>query len=340
MTRLPCIAALFWLVLSAPALAQPSTQFNHVQTGFPLTGAHLRARCESCHIAGRFKGTPTQCALCHAAGSRMATVQMPRNHVQTVQPCETCHNTARFAGARFNHIGVAPGSCTSCHNSMQAPSKPAGHMQTTASCDSCHRTTAWTPARFTHAGVAPGTCASCHNGSSARGKPTNHMLTTQSCDACHRTTAWTPAAFNHAAVTPGTCASCHNGSAATGKPTSHFITTRSCDACHRTTAWTPTIVYSHQTAFYKPHNSGVICSSCHYTNNEVIPWKFAAYKPDCAGCHADRFRPHVKVSSPLINYTVLELRNCAGACHVYTDSTFTTIKTTRSSHHRSTDGGF
>jgi hypothetical protein len=42
----------------------------------------------------------------------------------------------------------------------------------------------------------------------------------------------------------------------------------------------------------------------------------------------------------VIRYTVLELKNCAGACHIYTDSTFTVIRTTRSGHHRSTDGGF
>ena len=333
-------ALLVWLLLSAHAFAQPAAKFDHVQTGFPLTGAHLRARCESCHLGGRFKGTPRQCALCHMAGTRMSMVVMPRNHLQTTQPCDTCHNTASFSGARFNHIGVAPGSCTTCHNGMMAPTKPANHIQTTAPCDTCHRTTAWTPARFNHMGVAAGTCMTCHNGSQATGKPANHVPTTQSCDVCHRTTAWTPAGFDHAGVAPGTCATCHNGTTAPGKSASHFVTTRPCDACHRTTAWTPVTTYSHLSAAYKPHNSGVTCASCHYTNSEVIPWKFAAYQPDCAGCHADRYQPHEKVTSPRINYTVLELRNCAGACHVYTDATFTTIKTTRSSHHHSTDGGF
>jgi len=389
--------AALWLVLviayallSGEVLAQaPAADFNHVQTAFPLTGAHLRARCETCHIAGRFKGTPTQCVSCHAAGSRMSTVMMPRSHIQTMQTCETCHNTLSFSGARFNHIGVAPGSCMSCHNGMTAKGKPANHIQTSASCDSCHRTTVWSPAQFSHANVAPGTCASCHNGSNARGKPANHVMTTAACDSCHRTSAWVPASFNHASVAPGTCASCHNGSSARGKPTGHVVTTASCDtchrttawlpatfnhagvapgtcaschngtnargkaanhfqttgacdACHRTTAWVPITTYTHQTPFYKPHNTSVTCASCHYTSNEVIPWRFAAYKPDCAGCHASTFKPgsHRKVAAPQLNYTVAELKNCSGACHEYTDNTFTTILRTRSGKHRSTDGGF
>ena len=83
------------------------------------------------------------------------------------------------------------------------------------------------------------------------------------------------------------------------------------------------------------------CASCHYTNNEVIPWRFAAYKPDCAGCHASRFAPdkHKKVDSPRILYTVVELKDCSGACHEYTDSTFSKITKTRTGKHSPT-GGF
>ena len=74
----------------------------------------------------------------------------------------------------------------------------------------------------------------------------------------------------------------------------------------------------------------------------AIAWKFAAYKPDCAGCHASTFVPdsHKKVDSPTILYTVPELKNCSGSCHMYTDSSFTTIKVMRTGQHRSTDGSF
>jgi len=86
----------------------------------------------------------------------------------------------------------------------------------------------------------------------------------------------------------------------------------------------------------------VTCASCHQTNSEVIAWRFAAYKPDCAGCHASTFQPtkHKKVDSPAIFYTVAELKNCAGSCHEYTNSSFTTILRTRTGEHRSTSGSF
>ena len=42
-----------------------------------------------------------------------------------------------------------------------------------------------------------------------------------------------------------------------------------------------------------------------------------------------------KVASPKILYTVSELKNCAGSCHVYTNATLTTSKQ-RSNEHRPT----
>jgi hypothetical protein len=40
-------------------------------------------------------------------------------------------------------------------------------------------------------------------------------------------------------------------------------------------------------------------------------------------------------------YTVAELKNCSGACHVYTDATMTTIARQRPGpEHRVTDGEF
>jgi len=86
----------------------------------------------------------------------------------------------------------------------------------------------------------------------------------------------------------------------------------------------------------------VTCNSCHTTNNEIINWPFAAYQPDCAGCHANDFKPdsHKKVESPTILYTVGELRDCTGACHMYTDSTFTTIQEARTGQHRTNSGAW
>jgi hypothetical protein len=168
------------------------------------------------------------------------------------------------------------------------------------------------------------------------------LPTALGCDACHRTTAWTPANFTHAGVAPNTCATCHTGAGAKGKPANHFVTTKSCDSCHRTTGWTPVTTYTHTAPTYVRHSGGVRCTSCHTTNNEVIVWKYAGFRPDCAGCHAGSFKPeaHIKVESPKINYTVNELRSCTGPCHVYANPSLSAVKTSIPARHRASDGGW
>jgi len=244
--------ALACLALGAvPTWAQTGTpkNFDHLKTGFALTGAHVQARCESCHLNGLFKGTPRDCASCHVAGMGYSrgNVVRPVNHVPTSLACSECHNTRTYVGATFNHRGVAAGSCQTCHNGSMASGKPASHIQTTASCDSCHRTTAWVPAAgFDHAGVVPGTCITCHGTGKATGKPATHVPTgaNQSCDDCHKTfSAWRPTAWNHTqVVVAGQCATCHNGAfpPADGRPSNHIpytavaaAATANCDTCHK-----------------------------------------------------------------------------------------------------------
>jgi len=239
---------------TARAAGSGPIKFDHIQTGFNLTGAHILVRCESCHVQGVFKGTPRDCATCHMPGNRLGATAKPEQHVPTTAPCESCHRTTGWTPASFSHAGVAPGSCMTCHNGGMAPGKPNGHVFTTFSCDTCHRTTAWFPAGFNHMGVAPGTCTTCH-GVTATGKPNGHVVTTDSCDKCHRTTAWLPVSFDHTGVAPGTCTTCH-GVTATGKPNGHIATADSCDKCHSTTTWLGA-GYDH---------TGVVpgtCATCH-----------------------------------------------------------------------------
>jgi len=284
-------AAALALLQVTPASAQlPGTRtFDHLRTGFPLTGAHAVTPCETCHIGGRMAGTPTQCYYCHRPESGIAATVMPAQHIRTSDPCENCHRSAiSWAGARFSHIGVAPGTCQTCHNGGSAHGKPSGHILTTASCDQCHRgTVAWVPAGYNHAGVVPGTCTNCH-GTTATGKPSGHISTTASCDQCHRTMAWIPASFNHSGVAAGTCLTCH-GVSASGKPSGHVTTSDSCDSCHQTSAWLPAS-YNHV---------GVVagsCNDCHRPGgsglaepNNHVPYQLnllngASMK--CDACHS------------------------------------------------------
>lgn len=265
--------------------------FNHLVTGFPLTGAHVIAECSSCHVGGVFKGTSRNCSGCHAKGKRIVATAMPFNHIVTTEPCDICHsNTITFLGARYNHGKAQLGSCRTCHNGLIATGKPSSHsngLRATESCDGCHRSAAWIPTSFGHARVVPGTCSNCHNsGDYPTGKPANHTSVakaTRACDDCHRTSAWLPASFSHASVTPGLCSTCHNGSSATGKPTSHTSlgkSTYACDSCHTYVGWYP--------AAYN-HSGATACATCHnYTtgmNSTPIKTNHIPTTSACESCH-------------------------------------------------------
>jgi hypothetical protein len=194
---------------------------------------------------------------------------------------------------------------------------------------------------MSHAGIIAN-CASCHNGVAAVGKPATHIATNAPCETCHKSTVtFAGARMDHSRIT-GTCASCHNGTMAQGKPPRHFATMLPCELCHRTVAWTP-VVYRHTSAAYVDHGMARDCTSCHTSNAQAVPWRFPAYRPGCAGCHAAEYRPmpHPKFERPVpVYYTVMELRDCTGACHIYADNTQRTILTRRSHVHRAIGGGW
>lgn len=318
---------------SAEAVAAPQ-QFNHMATGFPLSGAHVIAECGSCHTGGVFKGTPRNCSGCHAKGRRVVATAMSANHIVTSEQCEVCHtSTATFLGARYNHGKAAPGSCTTCHNGLAATGKPANHGGArSVNCEKCHKTVAWLPAGFNHAGVGVGTCKTCH-GVSATGKPTNHVSPTSqsSCDTCHRTTAWAPTSYSH---TGGTCTNCHavgltpeKNRQTPGTHTAGLKLTGSCDTCHpRTTSWLPAgfnhagqapgscltchngISATGKPASHTGARATQVCDACHKT----VAWLPAGFDhtgvvSGCSTCHGAQKAPtHI----PYLTGT-----DC-GVCHI------------------------
>ena len=137
-SRINSLAHWLWIVLAAAMLcATPShaqrtnTPFDHLATGFPLTGAHFTVDCASCHVNGRFRGTPRQCAGCHngtiAAGK-------PAQHVRTTNVCEGCHVPVAWRELHYDHT-QANGPCALCHNGTIARGKPATHLTTNAPCE-------------------------------------------------------------------------------------------------------------------------------------------------------------------------------------------------------------
>lgn len=265
--------------------------FNHMTTGYPLSGGHATAACESCHVGGVFKGTPKNCDGCHAVGRRVLATPKSNAHIVTDAPCDSCHfNTATWFGARYNHGAAVPGQCKTCHSGRLAMNKPASHntgSKATSSCDSCHRSYSWLPASWNHTGVMPGTCATCHNGTTAIGKPGTHTTTakaTFACDDCHSFTGWLPARYTHTSA--AACSSCHNGAVAIGKHAGHIATTDECNQCHTgTVAWLPAL--GAKPANHIPYNASVACSSCHTGGTVVRGATLHPYLSTyaCTTCH-------------------------------------------------------
>ena len=223
--------------------AERSTRdFNHMVTGFPLTGLHTTVECGTCHVGGVFKGTPRSCSGCHTKGMRVVATAKSLRHVVTTEPCEVCHtNTVTFYGARFNHSKAVPGQCTTCHNGIVAAGRAASHTsgkKLTDTCDHCHRTYAWLPATWNH--TTGGACSSCHNGVDATGKSAGHVATTDECNNCHTSQlTWLGALgakpANHILYNAGVaCSSCHVGGIVITGVTLHSYVSSTCTTCHLT----------------------------------------------------------------------------------------------------------
>jgi len=235
---------------------------------FVLEGKHLELSCESCHVDGRYAGTPNLCEDCH-------DVDKPDPHFDF--DCTTCHVPDGWEYVSFDHTISLATDCQSCHSAVM----PTNHYS--GQCSACHSTIAWIPATFNHKAVNATNCQNCHSAK----RPSNHY--SGQCSACHSTTAWKPATFNHKAVNTSNCQNCHSAK----RPSNHY--SGQCSACHSTTAWKPA-KFSHSAAnatnCQNCHNrpaghSGGQCSACHSTSG-WRPANFdhkAAGATDCQSCH-------------------------------------------------------
>ncbi|MCC6861952.1 MAG: hypothetical protein IT158_25495 [Bryobacterales bacterium] len=285
--------------------------FDHQSfTRFPLTGAHARAACLSCHLAGRFQGTPAGCFGCHAP--QFSAARDP-DHVRAAFPhdCATCHTTAAWTGAAFDHAA---------HTGFALS---GAHVQ--AACNQCHLA-----GRF--AGTARD-CRGCHLADFERAVNPDHRKAgfSASCDACHGTANWQNARFDHSlSAFPLTgahaqveCARCHVGGRFTGASAacigchrpefestagpSHVAAgfSQDCTACHTTVQWKGAQYDHSKTRFpLTGAHGGVSCSQCHAGN------RFAGTSGECQNCHLEDFN---RASNP--NHAAAGFpRECA-ACH-------------------------
>lgn len=128
--------------------------FDHSRF-FPLEGAHATIACTACHANRQFKGTPTECAACHAE---------PEVHAGLFgADCAACHSTTAWTPAALanhvfplNHGGQGQLACSTCH--------PATFREYT--CFVCHEHDP-TEIASNHAekgitGLRLNECAACH----------------------------------------------------------------------------------------------------------------------------------------------------------------------------------
>ena len=319
-----------------PGVAHPRTNGALLRAGSALGGAAALMPT----VAGfnHERVAATVCVSCHnSAGS----AGKPGEHIASTNNCASCHTTRAWLPlVGVDHTQVQ-GRCVSCHRGTIAQGKSAGHIASDNNCENCHTTNAWTPARFDHAGVAAHTCRSCHDSVHATGLPTNHIASSAQCDTCHGSLAWNPAKVDHTTLT-GRCVSCHNNVVALGVPATHMASKLDCASCHSYPDWTPTHFVHPVGAYPGDHRINLACAACHVSNSEAIAWAAPASAGSCAGCHSKNFRPasHPKTASGS-PYTVGELRDCSGSCHVYADATLKTIRKSRPGpYHRPSDLAF
>jgi len=143
--------------------------FDHARTRFPLTGAHRAIACADCHGGGVYRGLAADCASCHRADYDRTTAPP---HAATGFPttCASCHGTATWDGARFDHDSA---------NFPIYSGKHAGRWQ---ACADCHTTSA---------DYRQFTCFTCHPHSDRAKTDGNHQgrsgysYDSRACYTCH-----------------------------------------------------------------------------------------------------------------------------------------------------------
>jgi hypothetical protein len=301
-------------------IAWADAVFNHNNTPFPLTGAHMvpPRTCADvgCHSTGNYTTLPTTCYGCHTTDYNNTSTpgfypDNPPAHAAANFPttCVTCHNTTTWTGATFNHATFFP--LTNAH--AVPPLTCVNSL--------CHVGGNYT--------TVPTACSGCHladyNSTATIGGTIPNHISAQfplDCTQCHDTIAWADAVFNHNntafplqgahTVPPRTCADvgCHSTGNYTTLPTT-------CYGCHTTdynNTSTPGF-YPDNPPAHAAAGFPTTCTTCH---TSMTVWTGATFN------HATFF--------PLTNAHAVPPLTCVNSlCHV--GGNYTTVPTVCSGCH-------
>jgi len=224
------------------------SNFNHANTNFPLTGAHLAVSCQDCHVSG-YQGTPTECVACHQTDYNNTTNP---DHEALMLPstCDQCHTT---------DPGWQPATFP-IHN--QFFELLGAHLNIT-NCDDCHS------GNYNN---TPNTCIGCHqNDYNGTIDPPHQVLNfSTNCLDCHTMSGWTPANFDH-----------------TFYPISSQHNTVDCNQCHSQPNYQPQCLSCHLAEFNQEHNPGdpTDCWLCHSTSSWESNFNHANTNFQLTGAH-------------------------------------------------------
>ena len=302
----------------------------------------------SAGLAGALTVGPSITA--RVAGTRLR--QLPRRGQRHRQAAEPHHHQrqlrklphdARLAAGDPRRSPQVRGTLRQLPQRRTAPGKPANHLASSDTCETCHTTNAWTPARFDHAAVAAAhlhelpRCActppACRASPRADHRAMRHLPRHARLEARQGRSHRRSRRLREPATTTR-CASACRRHMSTQPRLRHLPQLSGLDA--RCTSATPARPTRATTAWRSP------AAACHTPRHGPGALASPADAGTCAGCHAKDFKPdaHPKTSSGP-SYTVSELDNCSGACHVYTDATLArSARVMPGPYHRVTDATF
>ena len=264
---------------------------RHSEFRLPLTGRHLTADCEECHLPqpqGRliWVNLPVDCYACHR-DDYDGTTNPDHGTAGYPTDCDQCHSTSGWHSGNGGHSHFpltgahrlldcdachadgydgTPNDCYACHrDDYDGTENPDHHAAGYATdCEQCHSTNDWATGEDGH-GSFPLTgghsgldCTACHENGQYQGTPTD-------CYACHRND------YDRE----------HAGS---GYPTD-------CTQCHTSSDWDAD--EAHGGFALTGGHGGLDCTACHENG------QYQGTSTDCYACHRNDYdREHAGSGYP------------------------------------------
>jgi hypothetical protein len=290
-----------------------AANFDHNNTSFALTGAHIATECSACHTT-EYAGTSTLCNDCH--NSIYTQAQNPSHSAAGISnECETCHGTTAWTPSDFDHLTTSGFELNGGHSGKQCVDCHQGTTSAANSdCISCHQAN-YNEAENHVAQGFPTNCLQCHSTNSWEAANFDHNNTNFALTGAHIATECSACHTTGYAGTSTLCNDCHNSNYTQTQNPSHTAAgiSNECETCHGTTAWTPSDFDHLTTSGFEltGGHSGRQCVDCHQGTT-------SAANSDCISCHQANYneaKDHAAQSFPT---------NCL-LCHNNTDWTQSTF---------------